>query len=89
MKKIQFQYSKTPTEVTLRKAIVLSKPTKNYFTIDTTELNEEEMEELNAGLATLQSDIDDAFAKRTKWLQEHGFGSYFRNFNPDKMNMAV
>lgn len=89
MKKIQFQYSKTPTEVTLRKAIVLSKPTKNYFTIDITELNEEEMEELNAGLAILQSDIDKAFAERTKWIRSHGFGSYYRSFNEEKMNMIV
>lgn len=85
MKHIQFQYTKTPVEVTQRKAVVLSKPNKNYFTIDITEFNDEEMDELEAGLELLQKEIDDAYAKRTRWLQTNGFGSYFRSFNPDKM----
>lgn len=89
MKKIQFQYHKTPEEITNRKAIVLSKPTRNYFTIDITELNDVELLELEAGLAEYQEEIDKAFANRTKWIREHGFGSYFRNFNKDKISMVV
>jgi hypothetical protein len=85
MNEIEFQYNKTPTDVTLRKAVILTKPNNNYLTIDTTELNEEEYKELEEGLDTLQSNIDKAYKERTSWLQSSGFGSYFRSFNKDKM----
>jgi hypothetical protein len=85
MNEIEFQYNKTPTDVTLRKAVILTKPNNNYLTIDTTELNEGEYKELTEGLEALQDNIDEAHKKRTKWLQSNGFGSYFRSFNKDKM----
>jgi hypothetical protein len=89
MKYIQFQYTKTPTDVTDRKAVVLSEPSNNFFTIDITEFNDEELGELEAGLLLIQSNIDKAFAARTTWLREQGFGSYFRNFNKDKMTKII
>jgi|APSaa5957512576_1039674.scaffolds.fasta_scaffold00616_22 hypothetical protein len=87
MKEINFQYKKTPSEVTLRKAFVLQQPTNNYFTLDTTELNFEEQKELEEGLQMLQQNIDEAFASRTAWVKEHGFGSYYRSFNQEKMSI--
>ena len=87
MKEIQFQYRKTPVEVTLRRAAVLSKPSPNYFTVDTTDLDSVEHEELMTGLDELQKDIDKAFANRTKWLKEKGIGGNFRNFSEEKMDM--
>jgi len=89
MKYIKFQYSKTPTEITNRKAVVLTEPSNNYFTIDITEFNDEELDELEAGLAEYQEKIEEAFTARTKWIRKAGFNSYFRSFNKDKMNMAV
>ncbi len=89
MKKIRFQYHKTPKDITNREAIVLSKPSKNYFTMDITELNDDELSQLEAGLAEYQEEIDKIFAKRTKWIRDNGFDSYFRSFSQTKMNMAV
>ena len=89
MNEIHFQYRKSPTDVTLRKAAVLAKPTNNYFTLDTTELNSEEHEELMEGLAALQLNIEEAFNARTSWIKDKGFGSYYRSFSKDKMDMIA
>lgn len=86
MKNIQFQYQKTPENLTDREVIVLSEPSNNYFTLDITKVGGVEREELKAGLVKLQTEIDGAFSRRTKWLQDNGFDSYFRNFNKDKMS---
>jgi hypothetical protein len=89
MKKIQFQYRKTPENLTNREAIILSKPSNNYFTIDITELDNQERIILNTGLIELQKEIDNAFTHRTKWLKDNGFGTHFRNFNKDKMTLVI
>jgi hypothetical protein len=89
MKNIQFQYCKTPESHTDRKAIVLSKPNNNYFTLDITQMSNQEREKLEAGLVELQKGIDDAFTIRTKWLRDNGFGSCYRNFNKDKMSFIL
>jgi len=89
MKNIQFQYRKTPENLTDREAIVLSEPSNNYFTLDITKIDDKEREKLEAGLAELQKEIDSAFSHRTKWLRDNGFGSYFRNFNKDKMSLVT
>jgi hypothetical protein len=89
MKKIQFQYSKTPENPTDREAIILSKPSNNYFTVDITKLSTQERQELEEGLIELQKGIDEAFILRTEWLRKKGFGNNFRNFNKDKMSLVV
>ena len=89
MQYIKFRYSKTPTEISNRKAVVLTEPSNNYFTLDITEFNDEELDELEAGLAKYQEQLDEVFAARTEWLRNAGFNSYYRSFNKDKMNMAV
>ena len=88
MKNIHFQYRKTPENPTDREALVLSEPSNNYFTLDITKVDDKEREKLKAGLAELQKEIDAAFSHRTKWLRDNGFGSYFRNFNKDKMSVV-
>jgi hypothetical protein len=88
MKNIQFQYRKTPEQLTDREALVLTEPSNNYFTLDITEVSDEEREKLEAGLAELQIGIDEAFSHRIKWLRDNGFASYFRNFSKDKMTMV-
>ena len=77
MQFIRFQYNKTPTESSERDFVVFTKPTNNYFGIDITELNVEELDRLERGLDIFQEDIDEALANRTRWLKENGFGSYF------------
>jgi len=89
MKKIQFQYRKTPENITNREAIVLSKPTDNYFTIDTTELDSVQRQKLEKGLEEYDKKLNDLFSLRTKWLRDSGFGSNFRNFNKDKMSLVI
>ncbi len=89
MKKIQFQYRKTPENITNREAIVLSKPTDNYFTIDMTELDSVQRQKLEKGLEEYDKKLNDLFSLRTKWLRDSGFGSNFRNFNKDKMSLVI
>ena len=89
MKNIQFQYRKTPENITSREAIVLNEPSNNYFTLDITEVSDAQRKDLEAGLAKLQKDIDEAFSHRTKWLRDNGFASYFRNFSKDKMSISL
>ena len=89
MKKIQFQYRKTPENITNREAIVLSKPTDNYFTIDMTELDSVQRQKLEKGLEEYDNKLNDLFSLRTKWLRDSGFGSNFRNFNKDKMSLVI
>ena len=86
MKKIQFQYRKTPENITNREAVVLSTPTSNYFTVDMTELDNAQRQKLEKGLAEYDKQLKDLFSLRTKWLRDSGFGSNFRNFNKDKMH---
>ncbi len=88
MKNIQFHYRKTPENLTQREAIILSKPSNNYFTLDITKIDDKGREKLEAGLAELQKEIDTAFSHRTKWLRDNGFASYFRNFSKDKMSIV-
>ena len=89
MKKIQFQYRKTPENTTNREAIVLSPPTSNYFTVDMTELDDAKRQKLEKGLAEYDKQLQDLFSLRTKWLRDSGFGSNFRNFNQDKMSSIL
>ena len=89
MKKIQFQYRKTPENITNREAIVLSKPTDNYFTIDMTELDSVQRQKLEKGLEEYDKKLNDLFSLRIKWLRDSGFGSNFRNFNKDKMSLVI
>lgn len=89
MNNIQFYYRKEPENITERKAIVLSKPTKNYLTLDVTTISEEDRERLEKGLKVLQKEIDEAFSHRTKWLRDNGFNTYFRSFNKDKMSFTT
>jgi hypothetical protein len=89
MKKIQFQYHKTPENITNREAIVLSKPTDNYFTVDMTELDDSQRQTLEKGLVEYDKKLQDLFSLRNEWLRDSGFASYFRNFNKDKMSSVI
>jgi hypothetical protein len=88
MKTIEFQYRKTPENITDRKAIILTTPSNNYFTLDVTLLDTPNINKLELGLQELQKDIDTAFTTRTKWLRDNGFSSYYRNFSKDKMTLV-
>ena len=89
MKTIQFQYRKSPENITDRKAIILSPPSNNYFTLDITELDKAERLRLEAGLVELQRGVDEAFTIRTNWLRDNGFATCYRNFTKDKMNLVL
>jgi hypothetical protein len=88
MKTIEFQYRKTPENITDRKAIILTNPSNNYFTLDVTSLNAPDVNKLETGLQELQKNIDTAFTTRTKWLKDNGFSSCYRNFSKDKMTLV-
>ena len=89
MNKIQFQYNKTPEDTTYREAIVLSKPNSNYFTVDMTELDNDQRQRLEKGLDEYDTKLKELFSLRAEWLRNSGFGSNFRNFNKDKMSSVV
>ena len=89
MNTIQFQYRKTPEQITDREAIILSPASNNYLTLDITELDKAEKVKLEAGLVELQKGVDEAFTTRTKWIRDNGFGTCYRNFTKDKMSMVI
>jgi hypothetical protein len=89
MKTLQFQYRKTPENISHREAIILSPASNNYFTLDITELDKAERERLEAGLVELQRGVDEAFTIRTNWLRDNGFSTCYRNFTKDKMTLVL
>ena len=89
MKILKFTYSKTPTDTSTREFIVLNPPNKNYFGLDITELGNDELAEVVYGVAQFDKVMKEALEQRTQWVKANGYGSYFRNFNPDKMDKIV
>ena len=89
MKTIQFQYRKSPENITDREEIILSPASNNYFTLDITELDKAERLRLEAGLVELQRGVDEAFTIRTNWLRDNGFATCYRNCTKDKMNLVL
>ena len=89
MNTIQFQYRKTPEQITDREAIILSPASNNYLTLDITELDKAEKVKLEAGLVELQKGVDEAFTARTKWIRDNGFETCYRNFAKDKMSQVI
>ena len=89
MNTIQFQYRKTPEQITDREAIILSAPSNNYLTLDITELDKAEKVKLEAGLVELQKGVDEAFTIRNTWLRDNGYNTCYRNFTKDKMSQVI
>ena len=85
MNTIEFQYRKTPQDITDREAILLSPASNNYLALDITELDKADKVKLEAGLVELQKGVDEAFSIRTKWLRDNGYNTCYRNFAKDKM----
>ena len=59
MKTIQFQYRKSPENITDREAIILSPASNNYFTLDITELDKAEKVKLETGATFIHPSNDD------------------------------
>jgi len=89
MNTIQFQYRKTPEQITDREAIILSAPSNNYLTLDITELDKAEKVKLEAGLVELQKGVDEAFTNRNNWLRDNGYNTCYRSFTKDKMSQVI
>ena len=58
MNTIEFQYRKTPQDITDREAILLSPASNNYLALDITELDKADKIKLEAGLVELQKGVD-------------------------------
>ena len=82
MKVLEFNYAKSPSDVSKRVLMVIAEPSKNYFGIDITSLSDEDANEFitrynrikdyqNSQVANLMSDFD----------LKHNY----RNFDPTKM----
>jgi hypothetical protein len=87
MNTIKFTYTKTPQDISQREAVVLTKPSNNYFTLDITVSESDEVNRLLEGLDEFQVSIDRVFAERAAWLKEEGWAGNFRNFSKDKMEL--
>lgn len=89
MKLMKFEYAKTDKDKSNRDFIALNNPSANYFGLDISEFDEEELAEVLQFLITTQKQLEDILANRTNWLKENGYGSYFRNFSKNKMNNVI
>jgi hypothetical protein len=89
MNTIQFQYRKSPENITDREAIILSPASNNYLTLDITELDKADKVKLEAGLVELQKGVDEAFTNRNNWLRDNGYNTCYRSFTKDKMSQVI
>jgi len=89
MKIMQFDYRKNSNDTSHREFIALTTPTKNYFGLDISELEDEEVAEVVYGVSRFDDLIKEALEHRTQWLKEKGYGTYYRNFSPEKMGKII
>lgn len=82
---MQFDYLKSSTDKSHREFLALNNPNTNYFGLDISELEDDEVAEVVFGLAQFDKKIAEAMAERTKWVKEKGYDTYYRYFNPSKM----